>query len=117
MEIDDTPSAILAAIHWLTALVQGSVASSIAVIAVASVGLLMLTGRLELKRAGHVILGCFLLFGASAVAQGIAGAVHGSVVSTDAAPPLYHPPAAPVLKAATPSSNNPYAGAGFIPQK
>lgn len=119
MDTDDSSSAILAAIHWLTALVQGSIAGSIAVISVASVGFMMLTGRLELRRAARVILGCFLLFGASAVAQGLAGAIHGGAApaQADVAPPAYHPPAAPRLKAAPPPTYNPYAGAAFIPQK
>jgi len=118
MNTMNSSSAILAAIYWLEALLQGSVAIAIAVIAVASVGLMMLTGRLELKNVGRVIFGCFLLFGASAVAQGIVGALHGdlSAVPRDAAPSPYHPPDAPALKAA-PSNNNPYAGAAFIPQK
>ena len=118
MDTDDSSSAILAAIHWLTALVQGSIATSIAVIAIASMGLMMLTGRLELRHAARVILGCFLLFGASAVAQGLAGAIHGSPApQADLAPPAYHPPTAPSLKAAPPPTYNPYAGAAFIPQK
>jgi type IV secretory pathway VirB2 component (pilin) len=118
MGTDDSSSAIVAAVHWLVAVVQGSVASSIAMIAVAGVGLMMLVGRLDLKRAVRVILGCFLLFGASMVALGLVGAAHGDAAPAprDAAPP-YHPPDAAPLTAAPSSRYDPYAGAAFIPQK
>jgi type IV secretory pathway VirB2 component (pilin) len=118
MGTDDSSSAILAAIHWLVAVTQGSVATSIAMIAIAGVGLMMLAGRLDLKRAVRVIFGCFLLFGASMVAQGLVGAVHGDAAPPphDVAPP-YHPPGTAPLKAAPSSGYNPYAGAAFIPQK
>jgi len=119
MGTDDSTSAIVAAIHWLVALVQGSVASSIAVIAIASVGLMMLSGRLELKRAVRVVLGCFLLFGVSVVAEGLAGAVHGdnAPAAHESAPPPYQAPSMPPLKAAPPSNYDPYAGAAYTPPK
>lgn len=118
MGTDDSSSAILAAIDWLVAVIQGSVATSIAMIAVASVGLMMLAGRLELKQAVRVIFGCFLLFGASIVAQGLVAAARGDAVSPPPnTAPRYDPPNAPPLKAAPPSHYDPYAGAAFIPQK
>lgn len=67
MGSDDSPSALLAAIDWLVSLAQGSIATSIAIIAVAALGLMMLTGRLKLKQAARVIFGCFVLFGASVI--------------------------------------------------
>ena len=42
-----------------------------AVIAVASVGLLMLTGRINWRYGATVILGCFILFGAASIVAGI----------------------------------------------
>ena len=119
MGSDSSSSALPAAIDWLVSLAQGSVATSVAVIAVASVGLMMLAGRLELKRAVRVIFGCFLLFGASFVAQGLVGVVQAGAapVQRELAPPPYHPPDAPPLKAAPSSNYNPYAGAAFIPPK
>ena len=50
-----------------------------AVIAVAAVGFLMLTGRIEWKRGLVVVIGCFIIFGAAAIVAGIrqvAGVVH-----------------------------------------
>jgi len=38
---------------------------------VAAVGLMMLTGRLNWRMGVTVILGCFILFGASAIVAGI----------------------------------------------
>jgi type IV secretion system protein VirB2 len=41
------------------------------VIAVASVGFLMLTGRINWRYGAVVILGCFILFGAASIVAGI----------------------------------------------
>jgi len=49
------------------------------VIAVAAVGFLMLTGRIEWKRGLIVVIGCFIIFGATAIVSGIrsvAGGLH-----------------------------------------
>jgi type IV secretion system protein VirB2 len=43
----------------------------VAVIAVASVGFLMLTGRINWRYGATVILGCFILFGAASIVGGI----------------------------------------------
>jgi type IV secretion system protein VirB2 len=49
----------------------GTVATVVAVIAVATVGLLMLTGRINWRYGATVILGCFILFGAASIVAGI----------------------------------------------
>ncbi|GAA0535102.1 type IV secretion system protein VirB2 [Rhizomicrobium palustre] len=70
---------ILAALSWIQGTLLGSVATSVAVIAVAMVGFLMLTGRLNWRMGATVILGCFVLFGSAAIVSGIqavAGAAH-----------------------------------------
>src|SRR3546814_14694750 len=54
-----------------------SVATAIAIIAVAAIGLLMLSGRLDLRRGITVIFGCFLLFGASGIAAALTGLAGG----------------------------------------
>lgn len=48
---------------WVTGLLGGSIAVSLCVIAMAVLGMLMLTGRLHLRRGLQVVLGCFLLLG------------------------------------------------------
>jgi type IV secretion system protein VirB2 len=53
---------------------MGNVATAIAVMAVAAVGFMMLTGRLNWRFGGTVIVGCFILFGAGAIVTGIQSA-------------------------------------------
>ncbi len=62
---------ILAALLWLQGTLMGNVATAVAVMAVAAVGLMMLTGRINWRMGATVILGCFILFGASAIVSGI----------------------------------------------
>jgi type IV secretory pathway VirB2 component (pilin) len=59
----------LSAYAQVTANPQGS-----AVMAVATVGLMMLTGRMNWRFGATVILGCFILFGAGAIVSGIRSA-------------------------------------------
>ena len=62
---------ILAALDWVKGTMLGNVATAVAVIAVAMVGFMMLTGRLNWKFGATVILGCFILFGSAAIVSGI----------------------------------------------
>ncbi len=70
-------NAILGAVNWVQGTLLGAVATSVAVIAVAGVGFMMLTGRMDWRRGGMVILGCFILFGAAAIVAGIRTAAQG----------------------------------------
>ena len=63
--------AIIGAMRWLQSTLLGTVATVAAVIAVASVGLLMLTGRVNWRHGATVILGCFIIFGAASIVGGI----------------------------------------------
>ena len=67
-------NAILAGVSWLQGTLLGNVATAVAVIAVAAVGFMMLTGRLNWRYGATVIMGCFVLFGASAIVGGIKSA-------------------------------------------
>jgi type IV secretion system protein VirB2 len=62
---------IVAAVRWLEGTLLGTIATVAAVIAVASVGFLMLTGRINWRYGAVVILGCFILFGAASIVAGI----------------------------------------------
>ena len=62
---------VVRALAWLQGTLLGTVATVAAVIAVASVGFLMLTGRMNWRYGATVILGCFILFGAGAIVAGI----------------------------------------------
>jgi type IV secretion system protein VirB2 len=62
---------ILAAVNWVQASLLGNVATAVAVIAVAVIGFMMLTGRMNWRHGITVIFGCFILFGATAIVAGI----------------------------------------------
>jgi type IV secretory pathway VirB2 component (pilin) len=62
---------IVSALGWLQGTLLGNVATSVAVIAVAMVGFMMLTGRLNWRLGATVIIGCFILFGSAAIVSGI----------------------------------------------
>ena len=62
---------IVNALAWLQGTLLGTVATVAAIIAVASVGFLMLTGRMNWRYGATVILGCFILFGAASIVGGI----------------------------------------------
>ncbi|HUD90837.1 TrbC/VirB2 family protein [Sphingobium sp.] len=62
---------ILNAVRWIEGTLLGTIATVVAVIAVASVGFLMLTGRINWRYGATVILGCFILFGAASIVAGI----------------------------------------------
>lgn len=62
---------VVGAIQWLQGTLLGTVATVCAVIAVAAVGFMMLTGRMNWRYGAVVILGCFILFGAASIVGGI----------------------------------------------
>jgi type IV secretion system protein VirB2 len=62
---------IVDAVNWLQGTLLGTVATVVAVIAVAAVGFMMLTGRINWRHGAAVILGCFILFGAASIVAGI----------------------------------------------
>jgi len=117
ISLADSPagsSVLVAAISWLQDVLLGTVATSIAVIAVAAIGFGMLTGRVNIRHGATVVLGCFILFGASTIVSGLRYAASG-VGSYDsppvivAAPPPPSPPRVQPTKA--PAPYDPYAGA------
>ncbi len=65
---------IVAALGWLQGTLLGNVATAVAVMAVAAVGFMMLTGRLNWRFGATVIIGVFILFGAASIVAGIQGA-------------------------------------------
>lgn len=106
--------AIVAAVSWLQNTLLGTVATTVAVICVATVGLMMLSGRVDLRRGASVVLGCFILFGASTIAAGISSVATGDFGPAEATaqvepwlppPPPQPPPAPPRVP------SDPFAGA------
>jgi type IV secretion system protein VirB2 len=68
---------IVGAMGWLQGTLLGTAATVAAVIAVAAVGFMMLTGRINWRHGAVVILGCFILFGAASIVGGIRAAAGG----------------------------------------
>jgi type IV secretory pathway VirB2 component (pilin) len=102
-------SVLVAAAQWLEGTLLGTIATTVAVIAVATVGLLALSGRIDVRRALTVVSGCFILFGSSSIVAGLQ-----NLIREDGAPPA--PGArAEVSPLATlpqrPPGYDPYAGA------
>jgi type IV secretion system protein VirB2 len=62
---------ILNALFWLQGTLLGTVATTLGVIAVASIGFMMLTGRMSWHKGAGVVMGCFILFGATSIVAGI----------------------------------------------
>lgn len=99
-------SAIAAAALWVQGTLLGTVATAVAVIAVASVGVMMLAGRINVRRGATVIAGVFILFGASSIATGI----RSSVDLDDAVqePPFWQNVPSPVAEPGLPGAEKPY---------
>jgi type IV secretory pathway VirB2 component (pilin) len=68
---------IVSALGWIQGTLLGNVATAVAVMAVAAVGFMMLTGRMNWRFGATVIVGCFVLFGAGAIVSGIQSAAVG----------------------------------------
>jgi type IV secretion system protein VirB2 len=68
---------IVGAVNWLQGTLLGNVATAVAVIAVAAVGFMMLTGRINWKYGATVVLGLFVLFGATSIVAGIRSVAGG----------------------------------------
>jgi type IV secretory pathway VirB2 component (pilin) len=112
--LTDPPSSpvITPALDWVQGTLLGSVATMLAVLAIASLGFAMLSGRLEVRRGLAVLIGCFILFGAPSIAKGLMGAAQNDsnlAVGAPPPPPVY---AQPQPSAAPPANAyDPYAGA------
>lgn len=104
-------SAIAAAGAWVAGVATGSIATGIATIAIAGVGFSMLAGRIDVRRGAAVILGCFIVFAAPALAgafvQWAAGGEDERLAA--AAAPMAPTPAPPPQQ-----PRDPYAGASLI---
>jgi len=104
---------LFAAVLWLEGTLLGSLATSVAVVCVAGVGYAALTGRLPVRRALTTIAGCFVLFGAPAIANGLRSLTVREQVSPFAEPapesPLRTPPVQEPSRPA-PDPFDPYSG-------
>ncbi|MGB3470209.1 MAG: TrbC/VirB2 family protein [Erythrobacter sp.] len=62
---------VVNALSWLQGTLLGTVATTVAVMAVAAIGFMMLTGRMNWRFGATVIVGVFILFGATTIVAGI----------------------------------------------
>jgi type IV secretory pathway VirB2 component (pilin) len=117
MSLADPPgsSVVLAATDWVQGALLGTLATIIAVIAVAAIGFLMLLGRVDARRGATVLMGCFVLFGAPVIAAGLRGMASGTEIEyADLEVPIKRPLVIPPPASLPPQNTNafdPYAGA------
>ena len=109
-------SVLVPAVAWIEGSLLGTAATNAAVIAIAAVGLMMLSGRLSVRPGLTAILGSFILFGASTIAAGIrasAGAGEAAILTEvpQRAPALAPAPAPAAPARAAPAAYDPHAGA------
>ena len=99
------------AANWLAGTLSGTLATVVAVVAVALLGLALLRGRLPVREAGEVVVGCFLLFGAAVIASGLTrvGQDRSAVAATIGPVAAPYAPEAPPTP--PPVTFDPYAGA------
>lgn len=96
---------------WVAGALSGSLATALCVVAVALLGVLMLRGRLPVREGVQVVAGCFLLFGASAVAAGLMSAGVGRSGVGRASPDQVRPYTLQTSPPPPPADYDPYAGA------
>lgn len=110
---------LVGAATWVEHALLGTVATTVAVIAVAWLGYLTLAGRIEIRRALTTLLGCFVLFGAPSIALGLLGLVEGAVGQRPADVSMMTVPAPLATPAAQPKPalDDPYAGASVPPAR
>ena len=82
----------------------------LAIIAFALLGLVLLGGRLPLKRAGFAIIGCFIALGAPALASSFLSLANQSATNVRTYKPALEP-RIESLRELPPASRDPYDGA------
>lgn len=107
-----SPEPVLSsAADWISGTLLGSAAVALCVIAIAFVGLMLMSGRLAVRDGLRVVVGCFVLLGAPVIAAGLQGAAEEvSAPSTPSEPAIELPPTQPPLPQST---YDPYAGASL----
>ncbi|MFN3818952.1 TrbC/VirB2 family protein [Blastomonas sp.] len=105
--------ALATAAAWVQAALTGTIAVSIAVIAIAAVGAGMMSGRIDIRRAVTTILGCFVVFGAPLIASGILEAVEPGAIDAPYVPPVTMEQPAAMPRISRQPEYDPYAGAAM----
>lgn len=91
----------------------GGVALGLCVIAVAIIGLIMLSGRLPVRRGMQVAVGCFVLLGAPAIAASFTGFWQETRSQQKALPAFTRDEPVETRTDLPPAQYDPYAGASL----
>ena len=108
-------AALPAAVDWAVGTLLGSVATGVAVLAVAFLGFGMLLGHLDWRTGARVVLGIFILFGAPRIALELMALARNGEAAESGQVVAGGIPQQPILPKNMPVAD-PYAGAG-LPQK
>jgi type IV secretory pathway VirB2 component (pilin) len=110
----DAPQGVVIAdgVGGVSGLLTGSLAVSLAVIGIALLGFLLLTGRVDIRRSGLVVLGAFILFGTPVLVVGLIELGTGGSASL-MIPPVAAEQVEPPREALPPANYDPYAGASL----
>lgn len=101
------------ALATAAAWVQAALTGTIAVIAIAAVGVGIMSGRIDMRRAVITVIGCFVVFGAPSIAAGILEAANPAANNApDIASVVMEEPA-PLPQIASQPAYDPYAGAAM----
>ena len=113
--IRPSDAAIPAAVDWAVETLLGSVATGVAVLAVAFLGFGMLAGRIDWRTGVRVVLGIFILFGAPIIARELMALGRGGDAVESGQLAAGGIPQQPAVPENAPVAD-PYAGAG-LPQQ
>jgi type IV secretory pathway VirB2 component (pilin) len=102
-----------AASGWTQGVLGGSLGTSLCVMAIAILGLLLLAGRLQLRRSVEVVLGCFLLLGAGLLATELQQVAVGAAGEQGAGGEQIIVPEQQATQPPPPAHYDPYAGASL----
>jgi type IV secretory pathway VirB2 component (pilin) len=109
------PVAIHAAVEWLQQTLTGTLATTVAIIAIAWFGLMMISGRIPRRRGLQLVLGCFIVFGASTIGASlthILGSADRDVMEVPG-PGVVVATVPPPTQRVPPVNYDPYAGAAL----
>jgi len=101
---------LLVALNWLVSAATGTIATMVATLGVAVMGMLMLRGHTDWRKSTTTIIGIFVIIGAHAIALGLYSA-SGAESQAAATQPQPSTQEVPPPKHAPPHVYDPYAGA------
>lgn len=113
--VQPSDAAIPAAVEWALGTLLGSVATGVAVLAVAFLGFGMLVGRTDWRTWVRVVLGIFILFGSPMIVRELMAFARDGEPAGSSQAAAGEIPQQPVVPKNAPAAD-PYAGAG-LPQQ